>query len=135
MSVLTVRNGSACAMYLAGLCVGLLALLAFPAPRAADKEDPYRWLEELTGKKALDWVKTQNAETETALTRTSGFKLRNERMLKILNSTERLPEVSKVGEMYYNFWRDTKNQCGVWRRTTQQELKKPEPKWETVLDL
>ena len=41
----------------------------------------------------------------------------------------------KRGDWYYNFWQDEKNVRGLWRRTTLQEYRKAEPKWETVLDL
>src|SRR6266705_1082046 len=58
-----------------------------------------------------------------------------ERFLSILNSNERIPYVSKIGERYYNFWRDAQHERGLWRRTTLEEYRKPSPQWETVLDL
>ena len=56
-------------------------------------------------------------------------------MLEILDSNARIPFVSKRGEYYYNFWRDKTNERGLWRRTTLEEYRKAEPKWEVVLDL
>ena len=56
-------------------------------------------------------------------------------MLAILDSKERIPYVAKHGHYYYNFWRDEKNVRGLWRRTTLDEYRKPEPDWEVVLDL
>jgi prolyl oligopeptidase PreP (S9A serine peptidase family) len=55
--------------------------------------------------------------------------------LSILNSKDRIPAVAKHGKFLYNFWRDEKNVRGLWRRTTLDEYRKPEPKWETVIDL
>jgi prolyl oligopeptidase len=55
--------------------------------------------------------------------------------LEILDSNARIPFVAKNGEFYYNFWRDKKNERGLWRRTTLSEYKKAEPNWEVLLDL
>jgi prolyl oligopeptidase len=63
------------------------------------------------------------------------FKALNERFLKILDSRDRIPGVSKIGDRYYNFWRDAEHPRGVWRRTTLEEYRKAAPAWETVLDL
>ncbi len=108
--------------------------LLLPA-RAEDAKDPYLWLEDVTGEKALAWVKERNAESKAELTRDEAFGKLDERLLKILDSTDKIPFVSKAGEFYYNFWRDAKNQRGLWRRTTLEEYRKPKPEWETVIDL
>ena len=55
--------------------------------------------------------------------------------MKILDSKDRIPYISKYGKFYYNFWRDDKNVRGLWRRTTLEEYKKASPAWETVIDL
>jgi prolyl oligopeptidase len=109
-------------------------VLALPAS-AEDARDPYLWLEGVTGEKPLQWVKERNADSTAALTKREGFDEVRDRLLKILDSKDRIPFVSKSGEFYYNFWRDDKNKRGLWRRTTLEEYRKPNPKWETVLDL
>jgi prolyl oligopeptidase len=114
----------------------LLAAVVVAVPvSAADDKDPNLWLEEVTGEKALKWVKEQNAKSTAELTKSQEFKELNERLLKILDSKERIPYIGKRGDFYYNFWRDEKNKRGLWRRTTLDEYRKAEPKWETVLDL
>ncbi len=114
----------------------LLAAVVLAVPvSAADDKDPNLWLEEVTGEKALEWVKEQNAKATAELTKSPEFKELNDRLLKILDSKERIPYVGKRGDFYYNFWRDEKNKRGLWRRTTLDEYRKPEPEWETVLDL
>jgi prolyl oligopeptidase len=100
-----------------------------------DKEDPYLWLEDVTGEKALDWVKQRNAITQAKFESSPEFTKLRDDLLEILNSKERIPFVTKYGDHYYNFWRDEKNERGLWRRTTLEEYRKPQPKWETVLDL
>jgi prolyl oligopeptidase len=37
--------------------------------------------------------------------------------------------------MLYNFWQDSKHVQGIWRRTTVEEYKKKEPRWDVLLDL
>jgi len=114
----------------------LLAAIVVAVPVAvADDKDPYLWLEDVTGEKALGWVKEQNGQSTAELTPSLLFKELNERFLKILDSKEKIPFIAKRGELYYNFWRDEKNKRGLIRRTTLEEYRKPEPKWETVLDL
>jgi prolyl oligopeptidase len=103
--------------------------------RAQQSNDPYLWLEDVTGDKALSWVKAQNAESTGLLTRGAAFKALDERLLAILDSKDRIPMVTKKGRYWYNFWRDAQHQRGLWRRTTPEEYRKPKPEWEVVLDL
>jgi prolyl oligopeptidase len=98
-------------------------------------DDPYLWLENVGGDKALDWVRQQNGVSAKKLESSPGFSALQDRLLTILNSRERIPGVAKHGKFFYNFWRDDKNVRGLWRRTTLEEYKKPNPAWETVLDL
>ena len=110
--------------------------LAFTWPAVPDEpKDKFQYLEEVTGDKALTWVKERNADSTGELTKTPEFAALNERLLKILDSKERIPAISKHGKWFYNFWRDDKNKRGLWRRTTLDEYRKDKPNWETVLDL
>jgi prolyl oligopeptidase len=116
-------------------CLLLFPFIA-PFPAVADQpDDPFAWLEEVTGEKPLDWVKERNAESTGELANSSEFKSLEQRLLQILDSDDRIPMISKHGAFYYNFWRDAKNRRGIWRRTTLDEFRKPKPAWETVLDL
>ncbi|NBW96166.1 MAG: S9 family peptidase, partial [Planctomycetia bacterium] len=109
-----------------------------PLPAAdstADRVDPFLWLEDVTGDRQLEWVRARNAESGRALAESKEFKGLETRLLAILDSKDRIPMVSKIGDRLYNFWRDANHPKGVWRRTTLDEYRKPEPVWETVLDL
>lgn len=97
--------------------------------------DPYKWLEDVTGERAIAWAKERNAETMKKLAGNDAFTALEADLLKILDSKERIPYISKRGNYYYNFWRDDKNPRGLWRRTTLEEYRKPEPEWELLLDL
>lgn len=99
------------------------------------EEDPYLWLEDVTGEAALDWVRERNAKTQSKYESEPEFAELRDDLLKILDSDERIPFVSKHGDYYYNFWRDQKNERGLWRRTTFEEYRKDQPNWEILLDL
>lgn len=114
----------------------LSALIAAArAVNADETQDKFLWLEDVTGDKALNWVKQQNAVSTGELTKEPEFEALDERLLKILDSKDRIPAISKHGQWYYNFWRDEKNKRGLWRRTTLDEYRKEKPNWEIVLDL
>ena len=96
-------------------------------------EDPYLWLEDVEAEKSLDWVRARNAENPLA--KDPGFETVRSDLLAILDSNARIPYVNKIGEYYYNFWRDKTNPQGIWRRTTLAEFRKDAPKWEVLLDI
>jgi prolyl oligopeptidase len=102
---------------------------------ALAQDDPYLWLEEVSGDKALAWVREQNATTQPAIESSPDFKALHERFLGIYNSRDRIPTVKKRGRWLYNFWQDERNPRGVLRRATLDEYRRKEPEWETVLDL
>jgi prolyl oligopeptidase len=105
------------------------------ASTTSTTEDPHVWLEDVSGEKALDWVKARNEKAKQRIESDASFeKLRND-LLEILDSNARIPFVAKNGDFYYNFWRDKTNERGLWRRTTLSEYKKAEPVWEVLLDL
>ena len=101
------------------------------APLAAD---PYRWLEEVSDDRALDWVRARNDEAHAALG--GGDLDTTEAALReVLDSDDRIPDVSRIGDHLYNFWRDAEHERGLWRRTTLESYRTDRPQWETVLDL
>jgi prolyl oligopeptidase len=106
-----------------------------PTAFANEPADPYLWLEEVTGDKPLEWVRGQNAESVAALAGTDRFKALESRIRGILDSKERIPMITKIGDRFYNMWRDAANPKGLWRRTTLAAYRTSAPVWETVLDL
>ncbi|MBI2950342.1 MAG: S9 family peptidase, partial [Verrucomicrobia bacterium] len=108
---------------------------AGPGAKVTAADDPYVWLEDVTGEKALAWAKAQNALSTRELEASPDFEKIRQRLLSIMDSKERIPYPAKHGAFYYNFWRDEKNARGLFRRTTLEEFKKSNPAWETVLDL
>ena len=98
-------------------------------------DDPFIWLEEVQGDTALAWVRERNAESAKVLTARPEYAPIKQQMLEVLNSKDRIPNVSRRGAFFYNLWQDEKNKRGLWRRTTLDEYRKPQPVWETVIDL
>ena len=98
-------------------------------------EDPYLWLEEVEGKKALEWVESQNKLTEERYSNNPRFNQTYSYLLEDYNSVDRIPYPSIRGEYIYNFWRDKNNIRGLWRRASIDSYKSEYPKWETILDI
>ncbi|HEU5048996.1 MAG TPA: prolyl oligopeptidase family serine peptidase [Gemmatimonadales bacterium] len=119
----------------APLIVALAARAGAAQISETDVNDPYLWLEDVTGDTALAWVRAQNELTEAHLARTPTFGQLESRIRSILDSDARIPNVQKLGKFYYNFWQDAEHERGIWRRTTLAEYRKSEPAWETVIDL
>ncbi len=129
------RNFSRAAFAVAALAIGCAILPTQAAPTNSTMSDPYLWLEEITGDRALEWVKAQNTPTQRELEADPRFEPLRRRLLSIFDSRERIPQVAKHGLYYYNFWRDEVHVRGIWRRTSLAEYRKPAPRWEPVLDL
>lgn len=98
-------------------------------------EDPYLWLEDVTGETALGWVRERNAETVAALAETPAFKELEHGIREALDDDGRIPFAVRRGRHLYNFWQDADHVRGLWRRTTPEEYRTDRPAWETVLDL
>jgi prolyl oligopeptidase len=115
--------------------LSLLALsLSFPQLSNA-AEDPFLWLENVDSAQSLDWVKSHNASTLGKLETRAIYPVLERELKEILTSNARLPAISLHGDKVYNFWQDSKNPRGIWRRTTLASYKTAAPEWETVLDL
>ncbi len=105
------------------------------APATAAPADPYLWMEEVLGERPLAWVRERNAESEGLLQAEPGFMALRGNIRAALDSKEQIPYVARRGNWFYNLWKDAANPRGLWRRTTLAEYRKPQPAWETVLDI
>ncbi len=122
-------------LYLSALLAPLCLCLA-TAVRAQDAaDDPYLWLEDVEGARAMAWVKERNAATLAELEARPEFGALRSRLAEILGSRERIAMPSIMGDYLYNFWQDAEHPRGLWRRTTWAEYRTEAPAWETVLDL
>jgi len=99
-----------------------------------DDEDPFLWLEDITGDAALDWVRRHNAPTLAELAGDRFEQMRTE-ALEVLDTDARIPYVRRRGDHLYNFWRDAEHPRGVWRRTTLAEYRGERPEWDVLIDV
>jgi prolyl oligopeptidase len=106
-----------------------------PAPEPAMPEDPYLWLEDVEGERALTWVEAQNAVSLGYLEALPTFDALYQRNLDIYNSDERIPMPAIRGDHVYNFWRDAENARGLWRRMPVEAYLAGGAEWEILLDL
>ncbi len=106
-----------------------------PAGVASAAEDPFLWLEDVQCDAALAWVRGQNTHSTHVLKSRAEFAPARAKVLEILNSKDKIPTISRMGDFVYNLWTDEANQRGKWRRTTLAEYRRPDPQWELVLDV
>ena len=98
-------------------------------------DDPYLWLEEIEGDRALAWVKARNQATKDKYQSRPEFQDIYQRTLSILDSPEKLLYPRILGPDVYNFWRDEKHQRGLIRRQPLDQFLSASDDWETVLDI
>ncbi|ANN16458.1 prolyl oligopeptidase [Amycolatopsis orientalis] len=98
-------------------------------------EDPYLWLEDVTGEEALDWVRARNAEALAELAGGERFTGIRDEVREVLDADDRIPYVRRRGGHLYNFWQDSANPRGLWRRTTLEQYRLDAPEWELLLDV
>ncbi|HNS22486.1 MAG TPA: prolyl oligopeptidase family serine peptidase [Sedimentisphaerales bacterium] len=118
-----------------GLFSATLLVACSQAVVAAQQDDPYLWLEEVRGEKALEWVKARNGATLAVLQAQPGFQETYDKALEILNSNVRISYPQILGKYLYNFWQDEKNERGLWRRTTLEQYCTASSQWEVLLDI
>ncbi len=98
-------------------------------------DDPYLWLEDVHGQKPLDWVKEQNAKSLGVLKADPRYQPSYDFLLGVLDAQDRIAYGSLDHNHVYNFWQDAAHPKGIWRRTTVGDYQRPDPAWETLIDL
>jgi prolyl oligopeptidase len=104
------------------------------APDVVD-DDPFSWLEDVTGDAALDWVRERNAAALAAFAGGARFTALQSEIREVLDADDRIPFAGRRGDYLYNFWQDAANPRGLWRRTTLAEYRKRAPAWDVLLDV
>ncbi len=117
------------------VCAGALVLGLCASLAVAQETDPYLWLEDIQGQKALDWVKQRNAESTRELEAVSVYQPILKRCREIYDSRDRIPMPNQEAGYLYNFWQDAQHERGILRRTSPSSYRSASPAWETVLDV
>ena len=117
------------------LIAGAASAQTPPAAAPGMPADPFIWLEDVSGAKAMDWVKAENAKTLNVLEKDSRFAGLQADALTIAEAKDRIPAPEFLAGQVYNFWQDSDHVRGIWRRTSLDDYARPEPAWATALDL
>lgn len=111
-----------------------------PAPAGgfatSDATDPYLWLEEVEGERAMEWVKAHNDRTFAVLQGDARYEPLHQQALEIVQAQDRIPSPGFTHDGHIdNFWQDAQHVRGVWRRTTLDSYRTATPEWQTILDV
>ena len=102
----------------------------------SDATDPYLWLEEVDGARAMEWVHAHNTRTLGILQGDPRYEPLHQQALEIVQSKDRIPGPGFTHDGHIdNFWQDADHVRGIWRRTTLDSYRTATPEWETVLDI
>ena len=121
-----------------------MAQTSVPAPATAessggfatsDATDPYLWLEEVEGERAMAWVNEHNERSLGVLRGDPRFETLHQQALEIVQSRDRIPSPGFNHDgTIDNFWQDAEHVRGIWRTTTLDSYRTEAPQWETILD-
>jgi prolyl oligopeptidase len=101
----------------------------------SDATDPYLWLEEIEGERAMAWVEARNEHSLGVLRGDPRFETLHQQALEIVQSRDRIPAPGFNHDgTIDNFWQDATHVRGIWRTTTLDSYRAETPQWETILD-
>lgn len=106
-----------------------------PSPAAAPADDPFVWLEDWTGPRAMQWVEAENKATVDAFQKDPRYAGYYKDALAIASAKDRIAMPMLIHGRVYNFWRDADHPQGIWRYTSPADYASDAPHWTTVLDL
>lgn len=119
--------------------ISIIAVLVFgmvlTGVKAVESDDPFLWLEDIHGARALDWVRSQNQITIEALKSDPDYAQDYQILLQMLDADDRIPAGQLHGNVVLNFWQDKEHVRGIWRQTTVESYESAAPQWDTLLDL
>ncbi len=117
------------------VAVAVAACVWQAANAAPVDKNPYLWLSDIHGAKALDWVKQQNIKSDAALKSDPIYVKDRAEILSVLNANDRIPLGTLDHQWVFNFWQDAGHVRGVWRRTTIADYATKDPRWQVLLDV
>jgi len=139
-------RSAALAALLASTTLSSAAMAQNPVPAAmpaeapggfatSDATDPYLWLEEIDGERAMAWVNEHNERSLGILRGDPRYEGLHQQALEIVQSRDRIPAPGFNHDgTIDNFWQDATHVRGIWRTTTLNSYRDAEPRWETILD-
>jgi prolyl oligopeptidase len=100
----------------------------------APDDDPFLWLEDVDGERALAWVDAQTAATLQKFGG-PGYQRDRDTLAALWDRKDKIPFVTRRGGEVYNFWVDAEHTRGLWRRAPWAAFLDSEPDWEILIDL
>jgi prolyl oligopeptidase len=98
-------------------------------------DDPFLWLEEVEGARALDWVRTENARALSDLESDRRYAEFQREASDIINASDRIAYPRFIGDGVANFWQDETHVRGLWRRASLDAFRAASTEWEPILDI
>ncbi len=117
------------------LTLGIVMSAAITSAGTAQDQDPYIWLEDVEGQRALEWVGERNKHSLGVLEADDRFTGLMEGALRDYNADDKIAYGRLLGGSVHNFWQDEKNVRGIWRRASLRSYKAGKPRWVTLMDL
>lgn len=106
-----------------------------PTPPAPSAPDPYVWLEDKDGARAMQWVEAENAKSLPRLEKDPRYEAYYQQAYAIAAATDRIAYPELTDGRVLNFWRDDAHPHGIWRWTTPADYASAAPHWTTLIDL
>jgi prolyl oligopeptidase len=121
---------------LAASAMVLATVLGSGAAIAAEPVDPYAYMEEIEGAKALDFARAENARSLPRLQNDPRYGKLYDDALKAVTAKDRIPIVGFAGDgTLRNYWQDSDHVRGLWRSVDPASYRTATPAWKTILDL
>lgn len=103
--------------------------------RPDNYESDFLWLEDVNGKRALEWVEARNAHALKQLRDDPRYEPLRAAAEEIYTASDRIPHGQYFGGRIHNFWQDEQHVKGIVRSTTLEKYMKAEPAWDVLLDI
>ena len=134
----SIQSTGGAAVFAAILMAIAPAMLVGPRARAAaaaGDANPYLWLAQTHGRKALAWAAAQSGRSDLALESDPAYARDRSQILAVLNANTRIPQGTLDHGWVINFWQSANHVRGIWRRTTISDYARKTPHWQTLLDI
>jgi prolyl oligopeptidase len=103
---------------------------------AAPNDDPYTYMEEIEGAKAMAFARAENARSLPQLQNDPRYAGLYADALKIATATDRIANVSFAGDgALRDYWQDATHVRGLWRTTDLASYRTATPQFRTLIDL
>lgn len=116
--------------------IAISTLSTLPAAALPDPNDPYVYMEEIEGDRAMAFAKAENARSLPRLQNDPRYQPLFDEALKVATAKDRIPVVGFIGaDTLMNFWQDADHVRGILRITSLASYRSGDPEWRTILDL